>query len=174
MMIRRHSSDVAEVRDTPALVISIFVKVVRVLFLWIIFYFVDRAYQAMYVENVLGKDVDAIAAMDLRPRLWTMMPLVLAIEAVVLVAVLLILLALKKKFDEPGNTFVIDASLIRRIVKEYLLSVLVIMPIGIAFGYVMQHCKELRYRDDGLRGIRAQAILLFIMSAIVIFTFVPI
>jgi hypothetical protein len=163
--------DVAEVRDTTALMISIFVRVLRVMILWIILFFVDRAYQAIYVEEVLSQPIDVTAptpATSLSPRLWTMMPLVLGIESVVLLIVVLGLLALKTRFKRVNNTFVIDAPLLRRLLREYLASVAVLAPLGALVGHTMQSCKEMRYRDDGLRGIRALAVLLLIMSIVII------
>jgi len=163
--------DVAEVRDTTTLMISIFVRVMRVMLLWIILFFVDRAYQAIYVEDVLSKPIDVTAplpASSLSPRLWTMMPLVLGIESVMLLIVVLGLLALKTRFKSTTNTFVIDTPLMRRLLTEYLASVAILAPLGALVGHTMQSCKEMRYRDDGLRGIRALAVLLLIMSVIII------
>jgi len=159
------------VRDTTAHAISIFVRVLRVMLLWIVLFFVDRAYQAVYVEDVLSKPFDVTAvlpASSLSPRLWTMMPIVLGIESVLLLMLALGLLALKTRFKSSDNSFAIDAPLIRRLLREYLASVAVLAPLGALVGHTMQSCKEMRYRDDGLRGIRALAVLLLIMSVIII------
>lgn len=161
---------IAEVRDSLSLGVSVFVRIVRIMVLWIILYFVDRAFQAVYIESVMSKeggDADTPVT-QLNPRLWSMMLVVLAVEAVVFFALYLVLAALKKRFKAPNNAFVIDDALMRRILMQYLSTVAFLAPLGIMIGYTMQSCAELRYRDDGLRGIRALAVLLLILCIIVV------
>ena len=159
----------AEVRDRSTLAISVFVRLLRVMLLWVILYFVDRAYQAIYIEHVMSRDGNmGESVMQLKPRLWSMILVVFMIEAVFLLVVWLILSAFKKRFKLPGNTFVIDDALLKRLVVQYLSTLVLLVPIGMLFGYAMQSCKELRYRDDGLRGIRALAVLLLITCVIVV------
>jgi hypothetical protein len=168
---------VGEVNDAAATFVSVFLRIVRIMLLWVILYFVDRAYQAVYIENVFSKPVDATAdvpAAALRPALWTMMPAVLLIELVLLTLVFLILLALKKRFHTPKNdTFILDDALMARLLREYLVSTVVMLPIGMLVGHAMQSCKELRYRDDGLRGIRALAVLLLLVAVVVVLAPLP-
>jgi hypothetical protein len=168
MRNKARQDSTAEVRDTTALVMSISVRVIRVMILWIVLFFVDRAYQAMYIEQVMSKPIGIKPASTLTPYLWTMMPLVLAIESVMLIIIVLGLLALKTKFHNTNNTFVIDAPLIRRLIREYIASVAVLAPLGALIGHAMQNCRDMRYRDDGLRGIRALAVILLIISTIII------
>jgi hypothetical protein len=131
----------------------------------------------VYIENVLSKPSDATAAVpasSLKPALWTMMPAALLIEAVLLALAFLILLALKKRFHIPNkDTFIIDDALTSRILREYAISTIVMLPIGMLFGYAMQSCKDLRYRDDGLRGIRALATLLLLVAVVCILAPIP-
>lgn len=137
--------------------------------LWVILYFVERAYQAMYIENVMSKDGNhEMRVMELKPRLWSMILVVLAIEAVFMLVVLLILAAISKRFKTPNNTFVIDGAFLKRLTVQYLSTLALLIPLGTSFGYVMQSCKDLRYRDDGLRGIRALSVLLLITCAFVV------
>lgn len=161
--------DIAEIRDGYTTTISIFVRAVRIMLLWTILYFVDRAFQAMYIEEVMTKDGNEdVSVMDLKPRLWSMIIVTLAVEAVLLLALFLVFLAIKKRFKRPGNTFVIDDALIRGLVRQYLSTIALVAPLGILLGYAMQSCKELRYRDDGLRGIRALAVMLLVVSGIIV------
>ena len=49
----KHRPDIGEVRDVPALGIVVITRFIRVMVLWIVVFFVDRAYQEAYVQNVL-------------------------------------------------------------------------------------------------------------------------
>jgi hypothetical protein len=106
--------------------------------------------------------------MQLKPRLWTMILATLAVEAVFMLVIFLVLSAIKKRFKTPGNTFVIDDALIRRIGIQYASTLALLIPLGVTVGYVMQSCADLRYRDDGLRGIRALSVLLLILCFTVV------
>ena len=157
-----------EVRDGAALGVVAAVRVVRTMVLWIALYFVDRAYQEAYVQRVLvGDDGDDGDRGD-PPRLWTIAAAALAIEAVILAMLGVILFLLSARFKSPKNSFLIDGPLLRRLAVDYAGTTTVLLLLGAAMGAVTQDTRNFRYREDGLRGIRALCVALLLVAFVVI------
>jgi hypothetical protein len=151
-----------EVRDGAALAVVVAFKVVRIMLLWIALYFVDRAYQSAYVQRVL------VDGKDPRCDLWTLVLAALAIEAVVLGLLLGLLMLVKARFKSDDNTFVLDGALMRRLLVGYASSTAVVATLGAALGVAVQDARNFRYKEDGLRGIRALSVMLLLVSTVTI------
>jgi hypothetical protein len=149
------------VRDGAAAGVVIGVRIVRVMVLWIAYYFVDRAYQASFVQRTV---VDG----EEPPALWTIPIAAFAIEAAIFALVLGMLFLLKARFKTPTNTFVIDGPLLSRLATDYALTTAVSLAVCGGTGLVAQDRRHFRYRDDGLRGIRAASLLMFVESAAIV------
>jgi hypothetical protein len=149
------------VRDGAAAGVVIGVRLVRVMVLWIAYYFVDRAYQASFVQRTV---VDG----EEPPALWTIPIAAFAIEAAIFALVLGMLFLLKARFKTPTNTFVIDGPLLSRLAADYALTTAVSLAVCGGTGLVAQDRRHFRYRDDGLRGIRAASLLMFVESAAIV------
>ena len=149
-----------EVRDLTSHAIVTAFKVIRVMLLWVALYFVDRAYQGAYVQRVL------VEGLEPRCDLWTLVFAALAIEAVVLALLFGLLVLLKDRFKSSENTFVVDAPLLRRLATGYATSTAVIAALGALLGVVVQDARHFRYREDGLRGIRALSLMVLLLGAI--------
>lgn len=167
----KHRPDIGEVRDVPALGIVVIVRFIRVMVLWIVVFFVDRAYQEAYVQSVLvegGGDGEAgDAGHDdgpAPPRLWTLPLAAFAIEAGILLLFSSVLFMLNARFKQSGNAFVVDGTLMRRLASDYAVTTAVMLLLGTAFAAVSQDGRLFRYREDGLRGIRAFSTLFIMVS----------
>lgn len=151
----------AVLNDPASVSILIAFKVVRLMVLWVALYFVDRAFQSAYLEKVMVEDKPP-------PALWTAMPFALAIEGVAIGLVLLLVTLLKARFKRDGNAFVFDGPLLGLLMSDYIRTTVPILALGSALGAVTQHSKYLRYKEDGLRAIRAHCTALLLVSAVVL------
>lgn len=150
------------VRDRATYAITAVFRVVRVMLLWIALYFVDRAYQSAYVQRVLvdGKEPSC--------NLWTLVLAALAIEASVLLLLLGLAFLLKVRFKSADNTFVVDGALLGSLAADYALSTSIVAAVGAGLGVAVQDVRNFRFRDDGLRGIRALSSMLLLVAAVTI------
>ena len=153
---------IGEVRDGAAFGFVVAVRLVRIMVLWIALYFVDRAFQESYVQRVLVEDRRK------PPRLWTIAAAALAIEGVVLLLLSAILFLLHSRFKTAENAFVIDGPLLRRLGADYAVTTGIILSLGTAMGVVSADPKNFRYRDDGMRGIRAMCTMLLLVAVAVL------
>lgn len=194
-----------EVRDAPSVGITLAVRFVRAMVLWIVVFFVDRAYQESYVQRVLidsapapgpgeladapapvptavapqspktspGKVADAppdtLPAGRPPPKLWTLPAAVLALEAMIMGLLSTVLLMLYARFKSDDNAFVIDRAFLRRVAADYAKTSLLILLLGTAFAKVAQDDRLFRYRDDGIRGIRAFSTMFLLVSLAILF-----
>ena len=157
---RATTAGVGEVGDASVLVIAGLIRVVRVLVLWIVVHFVDKVYQdAYFTRSIAGRPL---------PKLWTLPLVALAIEALAAAAILGTLAMLNTVYKRKFNSFVIDASFMRRVLSQYLTSTAVVAAVGVCFGVVLEHCRALRYKEDGARAVRALSLLFFYEAAIVV------
>lgn len=147
--------------DGTTVAVSTVFKLVRIMILWIALYFVDRAYQAAFLNRVMIEDRPP-------PPLWSVMAAALAIEAAFALMVIGGLALLRARFKRPDNTFVLDGPVISALLADYLASTVVLLALGTALGAVAQSRRHLRYKEDGMRGIRALCAALLLVSVVVI------
>ena len=149
--------DAGEAVDSASRWVLGLFRFVRVMLLWISFHFVDKAYQESYLlRSSSGRQL---------PRLWTLPLAALGFEAAAVALLLGALWLLGSVYKRPFNTFVIDRQLLVRLLRQYVESSAVILALGCSFGYVLQHSRTLRYREDGVRAVRALSLLAFYTSA---------
>ena len=149
------------VRDVSAVSILVAFKLVRFMVLWIALFFIDRAYQATYMQRVIVEERSP-------PPLWTVMAAALAVEAAFALLLLGALALLGTRFKRPGNTFVLDAPLMSMLLADYFRTTAVMLAVGTALGACAQSARHFRYGEDGMRGIRALCIALLLVSAVVL------
>ena len=136
-------------------------KTVRIMVLWIALYFVDRAYQSSYLSRVMVRD-------EQPPSLLTVAAAALVIEAVFALIFIGFVSVLSGRFKNNHNTFALDGPLISALWAHYLQSTIVILALGTLLGRVAQNRKNLRYGEDGMRGIRALCTAIMLVSIVVI------
>lgn len=143
------------------LCILYFVKLARVMMLWIALYLTEKLFQDAYVQKVWLQE-------DSPPSLLPLAPIALGMEAVGFAVMVAVLVLVRMWCKRPDNTFIIDASLIRKVVADYVGSLPALLAMGILLALVVQQKRTLRYADDGVRGIRALAGMLLAMYAVLL------
>lgn len=143
--------------DTIATVCVYLVKLVRFMVLWVAIFITEKVYQDTYVSSVLVRDG---TPPDLRPVV-----IYALLADFVFFAFTLMLISLLRA-QNPSKTYAIDRNLITILVIDYVISVIVLSIIGLGVATVVQDREILRYRDDGLRSIRALGTLLLYAALI--------
>jgi len=147
------------VRDGASHGVVTVVRLVRTMVLWIAFYFVERAYQSSYLQQTF---VDGREP----PPMWTVPFAAFAIEAFLYALMFLLLTLLYARFKSDSNTFVIDGPLLSQLAREYFATTGVALAVCACVGGVAEKRQYFRYREDGLRGIRAVSLMMFLVSAV--------
>lgn len=135
------------------------VKLVRFMVLWVALFVTEKVYQDSYVSSVLIRDKPPP---DLRPLVMY----ALIVDFVVFGFILMLITLLRAQ--NPSKTYVLDGYLVNALCIDYIASTLVIALIGTGLAIVVQDQAILRYRDDGLRSIRALGTLLLYCSMLTI------
>lgn len=152
----------AHVRDSRITGLLVWFVIFRVMVLWILLFLADKVFQSMYVQRRLS-DVQVRPP----PHLWSLMPLVLACEALVM-AVLFTILILWKLRNKEHPTFFIDRYSLSLLLSSYGVSTLILVLFGASLGRIIECQSDFRYHENGLRGIRALCVSLLPTSLIVI------
>lgn len=126
-------------------------KLVRFLMLWIALFVTEKVYQDAYVSSVLIRDR---TPPDLRP----VVVYALLVDFVFFTFMLFVIQLLRAQ--DRGRTYAIDGYLVSALVVDYVGSTIVLGIVGWGVATVVQDREILRYRDDGLRSIRALGTLL--------------
>ena len=136
-------------------------KIVRIMVLWIALYFVDRAYQSYYMTRTMVEDKDP-------PSLLPLTAAALAIESVFALVFIGFISLLSGRFKKDNNTFALDGPLLSSLWATYLQSTLAILALGTLLGAVAQSRANLRYGEDGMRGIRALCTAILLVAIVII------
>lgn len=147
--------------DGKSLFVLYFIKLYRILSLWIVVYVLDKVYQASFVEIVYVGHKDP-------PRLLNLPFVMIAAEGVAFLLAFTLLLIFERRFKSTQNTFIIDETLLWQVMVDYTLTTLTIFLISLVVILAITNCNVLRFKHDGLRGIRAASRLIFYVSAVVI------
>ena len=94
-------------------------------------------------------------------------PAALAVDFVGMALVGAIVSLVKAVYKRPHNTFFLDSALMGVVAMDYVITTVALLSIGVALGRTAQR-SPLRYKDDGLRGIRALGTMMLSVSFVVI------
>ena len=147
-------------RATHTAVISM--KLLRCLALWLGVWLADKVAQDAYVERVLVAGASP-------PGLGTMVLVVSAVDASVTATALLFMILAAKVYLRGGPTFVVDAPLVRLVALDAFATGALFVGLALWLGRVVESSPGLRYRDDGLRAVRAFSTMLLALGVIVVF-----
>ena len=147
--------------DSSSLVVVYIVKFIRFLLLWMVLFVMEKVAIDRYVTRVLIYDKSP-------QQLARSIVIAIAVEALLFLFVVSLLFLISARYNHPRNTFVIDGGLIQAILKDYLVTTLLIMNIGIVLGTVVQNKVLFRFQHDGLRGTRAYTYAMFYVALIVL------
>jgi hypothetical protein len=149
--------------DVPVIGTVIAAKIIRLMVIWIALFFVDRAWQSSYLDDVVVKKREPYP-------LWPVMAAALGVEACVYAILFGLLAVLSARFKRPGNTFVVDGFMMKRLAADYFRTTVPILILGSALGAITQRSKYLRYDEDGMRAIRAHCTSLLFVSFLTLFS----
>jgi hypothetical protein len=138
--------------------------------IWISVYIAERIFQMQFVKRMYLEDV-LIESSKSPPDLQYLVIIAVAIN-IVLTALLILVLFLFANYvtsTEKTGTFVnvVSTTLVQLIVYDYTLSVLLSATVGIMVASSVQRNRSLRYRDVGVRAIRAFAEMFMFIFMIV-------
>lgn len=149
-------------------------KLLRWNVFWFAVYVACKAYQDKYVEKVLLGEQDtrtrAHEPADARPPpdLMSFVIYALALDLGICLLIATIVALVVAKFKAPDNTFILDWPLLQLAGFDYAMSTATLALLGVLLARVVQKPGIFRYREDGLRGIRAFSEVLLFSSAVVI------
>ena len=124
------------------------VKLTRWMIFWISLYFAEKIFQDTFVRKVLTEN-------DEPPDARLIVPCALGIDFLAMTMVGAVCYLLSELYKTGTNSFVIDAELIGLAAYDYAVSSSVMLGMGVLLGHAVQNDSILRYRDMGMRGIRA-------------------
>lgn len=137
------------------------IKLMRFLVVWVALFIIEKIYQDAYVSSVL---IRSGKPPDLRP----MIVYALLADFVFFTFILVVINMLMAQKQQLVYGHIIDMNLVSILVFDYIGSVLVLGIVGCGVASVVQNKHILRYRDDGLRSIRALGTLLLYCAIIVL------
>jgi hypothetical protein len=143
--------------EASDIAIVLIAKVVRAMVFWVALYVVEKAYQDAYVQHTLLED-------GTPPDLRWLTAAAIGIDIVITGILAVITFLIKKLFKTPSNTFILDNGTMRIIGIDYACSTAVILAMGTLLSQSAQSAQLFRYRDNGVRGIRAFCNMLLYVS----------
>jgi hypothetical protein len=149
--------------DRPVVAVLYFLKLARAMVLWISLYVVEKVFQDAYVQRAMGGRDDGKP-----PSLASMIMYAVAIEGTVMLLIVAVLVLLMARYKNPRTTFVIDRQFMSLLAIDYAFTTVTMVGLGVLLAKQVQDGRLFRYRDDGLRGIRALSNLLLYVSMVVI------
>ena len=157
------------VRDGYLLLFGALFKAYRICTLWIVVFVMEKLYQQAYVERVFLADDDATSSADTTPpSLDGFVAVVMAAEAVTAAAFFAILGLLRAGFQSGGTSYVVDTPMLTLLATDYVLSTAAVLAVGGLVSRTVQDGQLFRYGHDGLRGVRANAIVTLKMAMVIV------
>jgi len=143
--------------ETALLITAYLVKLYRILSLWMIVYVLERVYLERFITRVYIEDKS--------PKgLAAFVVLCAFIELISFLVLFLVLFGAMIKYKTSFNSFIIDRPLLIGVAVDYFVSTLLIINTGAIVASVIQNRDLFNYHHDGLRGIRANAVLVLYLS----------
>lgn len=117
-----------------------------------------------------GKDSDRARRSNGRvsdpPSLLPVIVFALGMEAVVMLVLVVALNAARYVHDPSGsNAYMIDGALLAALATDYALTTVLLLGVGLGVAATVQNVRLFRYREDGMRGIRALSTALLLCAA---------
>lgn len=125
-----------------------FLKIINILFLIGSIRISEKVFSELYMKKVYAEE-------DMPPSIYVFMTMFLIMHAAFVLILLIILFLTMLVFKEDSNTFAISSFLIQSYFADYIVSTVFFILLSIIIGTVMQKKKYFRYKQEGLRAIRA-------------------
>jgi hypothetical protein len=140
-------------------------KVMRLMVLWIALYTLDKVWQDAYIQHLVANEEGCHERVE-PPSLLPIIVLALGMEAIVMMVLVLILWLVRARYG--SGLFLIDQRLLHMLGVDYLFTTGMMLALGVLVSSVVQDTRLFRYRDDGMRSIRANCTLLLSFAALVL------
>jgi len=137
------------------------IKTYRILTLWFIVSMMEKVFLENFLRNTYINQGPPPDFAQFVTVCWATEFFALAVPFFVLS----LLYVRYKAFD---NSFIIDMQLIFMALLDYVMSSILLVSIGLVVAGRIQDGDLFRYRHDGMRGIRAGALIFFRVSLVVI------
>lgn len=122
------------------------------------------AAQHVFLERYIH---DVYAAENPPPNLFNIMLFALSIDACLQLVLITIIVIASVMNKTPKNSFVFDDVFLTMLLKEYILSTVLMIVLGSIIAWIMSKKRYFAYRTDGIRVIKAyNAILLGVLIAV--------
>jgi hypothetical protein len=152
------------VRDAYLFLFAALFKAYRIFTLWIAVFVIEKVYQQAYVERVfLAEDAEKNTS---PPSLGGFVAAVMAVEAVTAGAFFAVLGLLRA--GGTGSAYVVDTPMLAMLFMDYLLSTSVVLAAGALVARTVQDRRLFRYGHDGLRAVRAHAIMTLKLAMVIL------
>ncbi len=142
-------------------------KVTRIMVLWIALYTLDKVWQDEYVRSLVENEENGDEKAD-PPSLLPIIVMALGMEAIVMMVIVLVLCLVRINYGGANSRFLIDQRMLRMLGVDYFISTVLLLLLGVGVSAAAQDLRILRYREDGMRGIRATCTILLLCAAVVL------
>jgi hypothetical protein len=146
--------------DAKSARLEVVLRFVHVLILWIVIYFTSKAHQQEYTETtIIGEKTP--------PRLWTFPFTVIIADAalyLLIVGVTLYMASTLHPVVASKGAFIIDKAFMHHFMSHYVIFATAFIFLGVWYTRAIKQSQNFHYVYDGLRGIRALAVLLFLSA----------
>jgi len=156
------------VRDGYLLLFAALFKAYRICTLWIVVFVMEKLYQQAYVERVFLAEDGAGGDDRTPPSLDGFVAAVMAVEAVTAAAFFAILALLRSGFRAGDTSYVVDAPMLTLLATDYALSTAAVLAVGGMVARTAQDRQLFRYGHDGLRGVRAHALMTLKLAMVIV------
>lgn len=143
-------------------------KLIRILTLWTAVFFTDKIFQDKFINQVYY-DIQNENSDRRYPNLHHFIWVVILIDMVLFGLILLASFSAAMFVEKTSmnSMFVIDTQLLRLIFIDFLMSIIVIFVLGYILADTIQKMHQLRFKDVGIRGIRAYSTLIIFVNIVV-------
>jgi hypothetical protein len=148
-------------RDAPTVFALHGIKLVRVAAVWLALFVAERVYLDLYVQRTLVRG-------GAPPPLYGLVLLAVGLEALAALAGGLLLAFAATVYRRLSPALVLDGQLLRLALKDYAWTTAAFLAAALLLARVVQGSRALRYRDDGMRAIRAFSVMLLPVAAVLL------
>lgn len=137
------------------------IKLARVAFVWLSLFAAEKVFLDLYVQRTLVGNARP-------PSLYGLVLLAVALEAVASLVLALMMGFVAALYRRVSPALVLDGHLLRLAAKDYAWTSAAFLVVALLIARVVQSSRALRYRDDGMRAIRALCVMLLVVAAVVL------
>ena len=148
-------------RDARAVLLLHALKLGRVGAMWLALFAAEKVYLDAYVQRTLVQQRPP-------PSLYGLVLTAVGLEAALALCAGLSLAFVARVYRRLSPALVLDGQLLGLAAKDYAWTTAAFAAVALLVARVVQGSRALRYRDDGMRGIRALSVMLLPVAAVIL------